>query len=254
MLIKITDRCSMGCNHCLSDCTPDLCDMDFNTFVDTIDFHKKYCCFNNSLSKPIIISGGEPTESSIFMNIIGYLFDNEHCRNNAMTITTNGLWMSDNEWFVKDLKKYLPNCQVQIVIDDRYYPIHVNENSPIFKYDNVFIGRDVMRIYPQGRALVNNLPWQAKASKCFNIRAITKQKKDSSLSDILFTMTINGYFCTPHIDINGDIKLGESRLCPICSNIYKSEKEIINDILNFQCHQCDFINDKLPEIYKKFVE
>ena len=63
MLIKITDRCSMGCSHCFSDCTPDLCDMEWNTFVDTMSFYDRYC---KKISKPILISGGEPTESNIF--------------------------------------------------------------------------------------------------------------------------------------------------------------------------------------------
>lgn len=249
MLIKITDKCSMGCNHCLSDCTPNLCDMEWNTFIDAMGFYDKYC---KSILKPILISGGEPTESSIFMNAISYLIGKYN--NIPITVTTNGLWLTDNELFVKDIQEFLPNCTFQIVVDDRYYPIHVNENSSIFKYNNITLCHDVMNIYPQGRALKNNLPFRAKASKCFNIRAITKQITEPSLLDIFSVMLTNAKFCTPHIDINGDIKLGESRLCPVCSNIYKSEKEIINDIINFQCHQCDFLNDKLPEIYKKFVE
>lgn len=249
MLIKITDKCSMGCNHCLSDCTPNLCDMEWNTFIDTIDFYNKYC---KSISKPILISGGEPTESSIFMNVISYLIGKYD--DISITVTTNGLWLTNNESFIKDVQKFLPNCTFQIVVDDRYYPIHVDENSSIFKYSNVVLCRDVMNIYPQGRALKNNLPFQAKASKCFNIRAITKQIIEPSLLDIFSVMLTKAKFCTPHIDINGDIKLGESRLCPVCSNIYKTEREIINDIINFQCHQCDFLNDKLPEIYKNFVK
>lgn len=249
MLIKITDKCSMGCNHCLSDCTPNLCDMEWNTFIDTMDFYDKYC---KSILKPILISGGEPTESSIFMNVISYLIDKYN--NISITVTTNGLWLINNESFIKDVQKFLPNCKFQIVVDDRYYPIHIDENSSIFKYNNVMLCRNVMNIYPQGRALKNNLPFRAKASKCFNIRAITKQIAEPSLLDIFSVMLTNAKFCTPHIDINGDIKLGESRLCPVCSNIYKTEREIINDIVNFQCHQCDFINDKLPEIYKNFVK
>ena len=252
MLIKITDRCSMGCNHCLSDCTPNLCDMKLNTFNDAISFYDKYC---KNMLKPILISGGEPTESKIFYDVISSLITYTSLNKSIpIMLTTNGLWLSENEQVVKDIKKYLPNCSIQIVVDDRYYPIHVNENSPIFKHDNVKLCRDVMQIYPQGRALQNNLPFRAKASKCFNIRAITKQMIDSSLSDIFKVMTLNAKFCTPHIDINGDIKLGESRLCPVCSNIYKTEKEIINDIVNFQCHQCDFLNNNLPEMYKRFVE
>lgn len=254
MLIKITDRCSMGCNHCLSDCTPNLRDMEWDTFNDAMDFYDKYC---KDASKPIIISGGEPTESKIFYGVVSSLISYTSLNKDTMipiTITTNGLWLSKNEQVVKDLKEYLPTCTVQIVVDDRYYPTHVDESSPIFKYDNVVLCRDVMQIYPQGRALQNNLPFRAKASKCFNIRAITKQMKDSSLSDILLQMTLKYKFCTPHIDIDGNIKLGESRLCPVCSNIYKTEKEIIDDIINFQCHQCDFLNENLPEMYKRFVE
>lgn len=250
MLIKITDKCNMGCSHCLSDCTPNLRDMELNTFIDTMNFYDKYC---RSILKPILISGGEPTESSIFMDVIRYLIDNKYSEV-PITITTNGLWLTNNEWLVKELENFLPNCSFQIVVDDRYYPIHVNENSSIFNYNNTKLCRDVMTIYPQGRALKNNLPFRAKASKCFNIRAITKQKIGASLSDIFQTMGLYAKFCTPHIDIDGNIKLGESRLCPICSNIYKTESEIISDIITFQCHQCDFLNNNLPDIYKVFVE
>lgn len=250
MLIKITDKCSMGCSHCLSDCTPDLCDMEWNTFVDAMNFYDKYC---KNIMKPILISGGEPTESSIFLNVIQYLIDN-YSGLIPITITTNGIWLTKNEWLVKELEKSLPNCSFQVVVDDRYYPVHVDEDSPIFKYKNVILCNEVAVLYPQGRALDNNLSCQAKASKCFNIRAITKQMIGKSLTDIFSMMIMNAKFCTPHIDINGNIKLGESRLCPVCSNIYKTEEEIINDIINFQCHQCDFLNSKLPKKYRKFVE
>lgn len=250
MLIKITDKCSMGCNHCLSDCTPNLNDMNLNTFIDSMSFYDKYC---KNFLRPIIISGGEPTESSIFLDVIKYLIDNYN-KNISITITTNGIWLSKNEWLVQETKKYLSNCTFQVVMDDRYYPIQVDRNAPIFKYNNVMLCDKVLNIYPQGRALNNNLSYQAKASKCFNIRAITKQLNTSSLSDILTFMTLKAKFCTPHIDIDGNIKLGESRLCPVCSSIYKTEKEIINDIINFKCYQCNFINENLPKIYKDFVK
>lgn len=250
MLIKITDKCSMGCSHCLSDCTPNLYDMELNTFIDVMNFYDKYC---RNILKPIFISGGEPTESSIFMDVIRYLIDNNYSEI-PIIITTNGLWLTKNEWLAEELEKFLPNCSFQVVVDDRYYPIHVNENSPVFNHDNVVLCHDVIAIYPQGRALNNNLPFQVKASKCFNIRAITKQKIGASLSDIFQAMGLCAKFCTPHIDIDGNIKLGESRLCPICSNIYKTEAEIINDIIAFQCHQCDFLNNNLPDLYKVFVE
>lgn len=96
-----------------------------------------------------------------------------------------------------------------------------------------------------GRALINNLPWQSKCSKCFNIRSIVRTTKD--LSDSTLLLAMKGKFCTPQIDIYGNIKLGESCLCPIASNIYKPIDEIVNDICNFRCSKCNHINKNLSK-------
>ena len=64
---------------------------------------------------------------------------------------------------------------------------------------------------------------------------------------------MRGKFCTPHIAIDGHIKLGESDLCPNCSHINKSESNIINDIMNFKCSGCNHINKQLPEMYRKII-
>ena len=233
----------------MSDCTPNLCDMELKTFEDALAFNDK---FNKCM--PIEISGGEPTESVIFKDVIEILIARYAHWSIPVTVTTNGIWLTTQEELVKQLSKTMPTLIFQIVVDDRYYPVHVDESSNIFKYGNVKLCRDVLSIYPQGRALTNNLPSTSLSSRCFNIRALTKQLNTSDLSAILTTMNMKGYFCTPHIDIDGNIKLGESRLCPICSNIYKKEQEIIDDIINFKCHQCDFINNKLPEKYRRYVE
>jgi len=249
MLVKITDKCSMGCSHCMSDCTPNGFHMKGEILFDVIGFQNKY-------SPPVmIISGGEPTEHWDFIDDMEMILDNT-LPETKITITTNGLWISKNPQYVKDLKKiyHHKNVDWQVVVDDRYYPTHVDESSDVFKLDNVFLCRVVMAIYPQGRALKNHLPFRAKSSKCFNIRATVKQKPEWRLKEILNFLAMNGKFCTPHIDINGDIKLGESALCPTCSNIYKTENQILEDIKNFHCHQCDFINDNLPHMYRQFVD
>lgn len=248
MLVKITDKCSMGCSHCMSDCTPNGEEMSLKVFEDVIKFQNTYG------GLVMTISGGEPTEHTNFKSFLRYAITHTN-KETKILVTTNGLWLTENLDFMKELYIGYPTekCEFQIVVDDRYYPIHVNESSPVFDLPNVMLCHDVYQLYPQGRALQNKLPFKAKSSKCFNIRALVKQL-DFSLVDIFYQLNMKGKFCTPHIDINGAILLGESSLCPVCSSIYSSEKTILNDIKIFQCHQCDFINNNLAPEYKKFVE
>ena len=258
MLIKITDKCSMGCTHCLSDCKPDGKHMSFETFKKVITFH-----FDRAGNSPILISGGEPTEHPEFEKFIGYLLTykllseaSKLTKLPPITVTTNGRWLVSNMNFVKYLENASHTCNeimFQVVIDDRYYPTHVDEEV-LSSSKMIVVCHEVPAIYPQGRALQNNIPTNRKSSNCFNVRAITKQLKPSALREIVEMQNLRGHMCTPHIDIDGNIKLGESRLCPVCSNIHKTDEEIINDIMNFQCHQCDFINNNLPPLYKQFVE
>lgn len=105
----------------------------------------------------------------------------------------------------------------------------------------------------QGRAKDNNLPWKARASKCFNLRAITKQMPNPSIGLIVESLLTKGFFCTPAIGIDGSIRLGESFLCPKVTSIYEPEEVIIQKIKDFECHQCDEINNQLPEIYHQFL-
>lgn len=258
MLIKITDKCSMGCSHCLSDCNSNGKHMSFETFQKVIRFN-----FDRAENSPILISGGEPTEHPEFEKFLSYVFAYKKFQEKEKSriyppiiVTTNGLWLSKHMDFVKSLEEngiLSSDIMFQVVVDDRYYPIHVNEEI-LSSSELILIGHNVPAIYPQGRALQNNISTERKSSNCFNVRAIAKQLESPTLENIIEMQNLRGHMCTPHIDIDGNIKLGESRLCTICSNIDKTDKEIVNDIINFQCHQCDFINKNLPPLYKQFVE
>lgn len=221
--------------------------MDYNTFIDVLDFNYR------TGNSPIIISGGEPFEHPCFTMFLGYMTGKDYLKNMPITVTTNGLYLSEHLDELDMYLKYNPNIIFQVTADDRYYPTKINEEE-ISKYPNVVIEHRITAIYPQGRAVQNNLSWERKSSHCFNVRAIAKQMKNPTFQEIIYMQNAKFHFCTPHIDINGNIKIGESSLCPVCSNIYKTDKEIVDDIINFKCHQCDFINNKLPEMYRKFVE
>lgn len=246
MMIKITEKCSMGCTHCMNRAAPDGKHMDFDTFQKAIDFQRTY----EGLF--LIITGGEPTEHPEFMSFLCYAANTLY--NNYITITTNGVWMQNNEEKVK----YLYNCygnriMFQVTNDKRYYPIRIDLSHPVFHYDNIIVCGTVEHIYPQGRAVDNNLEWTSKASKCFNVRAIIHQVNIKDLRNVIRMLAARGKFCTPHININGHIKLGESDLCPSCSHINKTHDEIVNDILNFRCHECDHVNCHLPKEYRQII-
>lgn len=240
MLIKITEKCSMGCSHCMNNAMPTGKHMSFDTFKDVIKFEQKY-------GTPFcIISGGEPTEHPNFEHFLLYALNT--LPDKIITVTTNGVWLQSHYDFVYDILKGWGKEKVlfQVTTIPEYYPEAIDTTLPVFSLPNVVVCKELESIYPQGRALENNLPYQSKASKCTNIRLMAHQIGYKGLANMLAMMAVKGFFCTPHINIEGFIKLGESDLCPICSDIYKSEKEIVDDILNFKCQKCNFINKDLP--------
>ena len=253
MLLKITEKCSMGCSHCMNSATPDGAHMTEQTLKDALHF-----LWVNQSHAHIVVSGGEPTEHPEFEHMIQVIFDFFDKKNiyGMITITTNGFWCLDNIEAAKRIAKGTGRVQVlwQVSTDDRYYPKLLPTSKRLWREDGfVLCDRCVTQVYPQGNALKNELPWKAKASKCFNVRALVKQMPSPSIGLLVESLLTRGYFCTPAIRIDGKISLGESDLCPKVASIYDPEELIIEKIKSFQCSQCDFINDSLPYLYRKFV-
>lgn len=245
MMIKITEQCSMGCSHCMNNATPNGKHMDPKTFRRAIAFQKKY-------GGPfVIITGGEPTNHPRFIDYL--LYAANELSGCYITVTTNGIWMLSHASVIKEIwEKYGSHIMFQVTNDERYYPTPLLSHS-VFELENVILCDRVEHIYPQGRALENGLEWNSKASKCFNVRAITHQVNFKDLRTIIGMLAVKGKFCTPHISIDGHIKLGESDLCPNCSHIDKTNNEIIDDIMNFRCNGCNHINSQLPKEYLEII-
>lgn len=254
MMLKITERCTMGCKHCMNDAQPDGADMSMTVLEDSLRFLRD----NNLGYSSLIITGGEPTEHRNFDEVMNKIIDfsmDFGCFR-FITVTTNGELIQDNperfQGYVKRAKSSGITLMFQVSTDIRYYPRRIKTHKRIFREDGFVLCDDcVEMIYPQGRALKNNIPWKSKASKCFNVRAISHQLPNSSiLRDIEGCLAGHGKFCTPHIGINGSIKLGESDLCPECASIYDSMEEIMEKIRRFKCSKCEHINKNLPDMYK----
>lgn len=191
MLLKITEKCSLGCKHCLNDSNKNGKHMDFNTLESIMDFLE-----DNDLMNYIIITGGEPTEHPDFYKFVEYIanrvekYSKKNYKNmyklsingknfHFITITTNGFWCLNNE----DLAKKLINLSslnvlvsFQVSTDKRYYPKPLLDvSNKLWKQPGFILCEDCVReINPMGRAMYNNLPTNKIASSCFNIRAVTK--------------------------------------------------------------------------------
>lgn len=253
MLLKITEKCSMGCTHCMNNATPEGKHMSEQVFNDTLEF-----LINNNIHNVIILSGGEPTEHPEFVKLIKGLmfkFDSEK-KHTIVTITSNGFWCLDNPELTKEIAKGSEYVDIfwQISTDRRYYPKELPVHKKLWREKNITLCEDcVVQIYPQGRALANSIPWKSKSSRCFNIRAITKQLVNPTIELVVRKLMEHHKYCTPAVRIDGTISVGESDLCPKVASIYDSPEEIIRRIKEFTCYQCDHVNDQLDPLYKQFV-
>lgn len=253
MLLKITEKCSLGCSHCMNSATNSGQHMTYETLQDILKFISQ-----TDMCSSIIISGGEPTEHPDFVKFINTILDwSENCNKNMIiTIATNGFWFIDpnNKKAVDEIvNRKLKNTMftIQVSTDRRFYPKRIDLTNPIFNYKRFVISDNCVRAIDYiGRAKDNNIHCNNKiSSSCFNIRAISHQVKINRLKDLTFQLESRLKMCTPAIRINGDICLGESDHCPPASNIYKDESNIIQDIINFKCSKCE-CNNKLPYMYK----
>ena len=249
MLIDLTYRCSMGCSHCISDCRPDGTDMTPDTLEDVFAFYRKHQIPN------LVFSGGEMFENPHILELLQIIEQNWD-KKFPLSFITNGRKLSDTPDIfetVQELqKKYGKKMvMIQITDDSRFYPEPLDEKQWYrLKKLNAIIegvpGSGNKCLYPQGRALenFNNSFWNTIAPKCSNVRLLPRQGI-RTIHGIVMTLLQAGKVCTPTISPAGEIKLGESALCPSVASIYDTEEEIIEKILNCKCHSCQYAWEQL---------
>ena len=267
MLVDLTYKCSMGCSHCMSDCKPDGEHMSVQTLIDVLDFAKR----NNIVN--IVYSGGEMFENPNILKMLDLIADDCIARNIPMSLTTNGKYLANSIEAREKLNKIKTRMKnknqlvIQVTDDDRFYPSKLSQKEI---YNLKKLGAVVEPVpspnihnlkaclYPQGRALDFDESWYyTKAPKCTNCRIFVKQIENITFNLLNKKLLEHQKFCTPAIDPQGNIKVGESRLCPAVSSIYKKESEIIEDIRNFKCTNCTYSLNKLKEtneiLYQLFI-
>ena len=220
----------MNCTHCMESAF-----IESNEFMSIKTF-KQSLEFSSKVDANIFISGGEPTLHPDFFKFL------EICEyQNLMTIVlSNGLNI--------DYEKILnfKNTKLQIYNDNKYYPIKVEIPKNIQnKYSSrIVFGDTINLLSPFGRAIDNKLECKRLAPPCFNIRSITRHL--NNFLKAIPHLRLNGKFCTPSIDFEGNILAGESRFCHKIGTVNDSNETLTKNILNMHCNKCK-LEDKLSQ-------
>lgn len=234
MLIRITESCTMNCNHCMINATSDGHHMSFETFQQTLKF-----IYDLSEYKDPLLISGEPTDHPQFFEFI----KEATSKGFFVLVMSNGLFLNNEDFKRKVIDL---NIAVQITNDKRYYPTQI----PIINHDKFSYETSIQTLSPFGRARENKLPTTTKTPHCFNLRSITRKIKH--LPAIIIYLRSHGKFCTPSINIDGSISAGESNQCFKIGHISQSFDSIVDQILNMNCNKCG-LESNLEDIHKQAI-
>lgn len=244
MLIQITNRCHMGCPHCMQDSNPRGKHMTDETFLDMLAFCRE--------AQPMVVNvtGGEPTEHPQFLEMMKALLGVKSVA--VLNILTNGCWIEDSRiriGIAKLIRSNKGRVMVQVYSNPKYYRDHdwTVEHGPQFRsigciadFDSPIFMQDL------GRAR-NNCKEEVKENdhvpSCINSHLCAMQTH--SLTEFFWACVQAGKFCRPLIDINGGIHMSESWLCPTVANVSEGVKEAFRKMrASRPCKGC--------QLYKNF--
>lgn len=232
MLVRITEKCNMGCNHCMINANPKGAHMSPDTYKEVLKF------IEWTKIPLILISGGEPTQHPKIIEMIEMALNKKF----KIILLSNGTFIED---------EYLKNkiidlsISVQITNDKRFYPRKV----PVINNENFHYTNKIRIVSPFQRALINNLSINRQSPLCFNLRSIIHNLKDFRNS--LIKLRMMGKMCTPSINIDGSLAAGESNICSIFGSVI-DRNNLNENLLNLRCNKCG-LTDKLDIAYKRAI-
>ena len=250
MLLKITERCSMHCSHCMNRADGNGAHMDFETLQQVVKKLNELPC------KVLLITGGEPTEHPDLLPFAEYLSQNLRDINRcSVALTTNGLFLADHIELAHQLRQFFPNFHIQVTNDRRFYPLDIDEEKPLFQLEYVTVCRRLQTIVPQGRALDNRIPTDRQASTCINCRSFIHQLPESTIEATIMMLEQYQRFCSPAIGVDGLLRAGESSLCPAFGSVYDDNDTLSRNLQNFRCNRCADagLNQNIPAILKNML-
>lgn len=218
MLVRITNRCRMGCRHCMIEAGPDGEHMALDTFEKIIDL------IDRRQLMLLMISGGEPLEHPQFFEMVKLAE-----RVPVKVILSNGMFLADEDIRDRVLALDIP---IQVTNDARFYPQRV----PIIQHPNLGYEENIRTITTLGRAKTNDIKTNRIAPMCFNLRSIVR-KFNCFWPSVMQLRSMNK-MCIPSINVDGSIVVGESSCCYKIGTIESTDQELTQNLLSMECNQC----------------
>lgn len=237
MLIRITNRCTMGCSHCMVDASgPDGEHMTMDTFKAAVDFAQSVA------AKVILLTGGEPFEHPQIGEMAGHLrrLDKFHVYHQAPIITTNGSWVDDPEKVKLAREMEIP---IQVTNDPRYYPTIIARDK--FRHiPGVSFESSLRVIFPCRRTKENRIKPTRLSPMCFNLRSATRSI--GGLAGGLREIEMMGKHCSPAINVDGSIVAGEADTCHFIGTVHDDVLTIERALKTMKCNRCGLQKNLSP--------
>lgn len=256
MLIKVTNRCSAGCFHCMEDSTRAGTHMSRETFLAALECSARLEAGVTALGLPrmLLLSGGECSEHPDFVRLVEIAAASAP----LVFLLTNGQWLARRELRDAILRPEWGHVCVQVTHDARYYP---SAPPPRIDDPRVRYTEKLGTLIGLGRAARRPLPGRLMiAPGSFNLRSLTHATGDIVAAITLLRMRrmdigparsaagLPSGNCTPSIADDGRIMAGETRSCHVIGTVDSSPAELTRGILEMKsCNRCGLETGLGPE-------
>lgn len=247
MLIQITNRCHMGCSHCMHCSEPEGQHMS----IDHIKLAHDFAVRSNAHC--IILTGGEPTEHPLFFEIVANFLDFP-----MVLVTTNGMWLDDDAK-VKMMRRLCDrnsNLFLQVTNIAKYYPKRINADRLKQMFPKASLETNSLNLLALGRAaqdpeLVRESESSLGTMSCFSSALVSAQLPYHLA---IANMESRGKFCHPLVDYRGDIHWSESCLCPSFAHVSDAFDDICRKAHAWrpclQCHDAEKLRNNTSVKYQ----
>ncbi len=225
MLVRITDCCTMGCTHCMTESHPGGGHMSLDTFRQVLEFSR--------LDLPVLlISGGEPTEHPQLVQMLkmakfaGY----------TTALLSNGEFFSKKPKLAKRIKPLVH--AVQVTNDPRFYPRRV-------KLPKSQACETLRIVAPFGRARKAGLDCTRMSPYCFNLRSATRYY--GTVYAAIACLRGKSKMCSPSVNTDGTVVAGEAPECTSIGTVQSTPEALTDALVNLTCNHCGLMDSLAPE-------
>lgn len=239
MLIRITNHCTAGCSHCMIDASgPNGAHMSADTFAKALRL-------THALgSRVVVVSGGEPTDHPDYALFLA------HIAALATPLDPHIAILATNGLFALDPAKLSEVAQVarrtgtgvQVTSDPRFYSRNLSPVRHLFDQPGwAFVGQLGGQLFPCRRVRENRLVEQGHATKaypaCVNL-VLNVKYGGMALLDVVQGLQLAGRACSPSINVDGSVRLGESDTCLKIGTVDSSVSDLETAIHDLTCNRC----------------